>query len=262
MKLETIRLPSRFSGVLHVWRRNYLHFRRFWLMNFFWIVLEPLLLLLAVGYGLGTYISNVQGVAFVDFFFPSVLCMSSMFVAYFESTYGNFAKLTYQNIYSTMVLTPLGPKQVVLGEILWAATKGTLSAVTVSCIAGIFGHLDNLMFFPVLLIIFLHSVLFASIGLCVAASMKKYDGILYPTSGFIVPMSLFCGTYFPLNLLPFGLKYLIYLFPLTHSVSLARGLLLDGITWWQVALHLIYLSGLTWILVRWAMKKVRNRLIG
>src|SRR4051794_3286903 len=111
MNNQTLRLPSFFSGVGQVWKRSFRQFRRSWLVNFFWIVLEPLLILLAIGYGLGSFVSNMQGISYTDFFFPALLCMSSMMVSFFEATYGNFTKLTSQHTYSTMILTSLEPQQ-------------------------------------------------------------------------------------------------------------------------------------------------------
>jgi lipooligosaccharide transport system permease protein len=155
----------------------------------------------------------------------------------------------------------LEPRQIVIGEILWGATKGTLSALTVALIAGIFGHLDNLMLIPAMAAIFLSSFLFAALGMVVASMVKSHDGILYPTSGLIVPMALFSGTYFPLDQLPFGAKYLTYVFPLTHSVALVRGLLLNGIHWWQMLIHVVILIVLTVFLVKWAVQRITQKIL-
>ncbi|MEZ0391946.1 MAG: ABC transporter permease [Pseudobdellovibrionaceae bacterium] len=261
MKLEATRLPTFANGVLQVWKRSYLQFKRFWLMNFFWIVLEPLLLLLAIGYGLGSFISDMKGVAYVDFFFPALLCMTSMFVSFFESTYGNFAKMTYQRTYSTMILTSLEPKQIIVGEILWATCKGTFSAISVALIASFFGHLNSFLYIPAFLVIFLSSFVFATMGLLIMSMVKSFDGIIYPTSGLIVPMSLFCGTYFPLEQLPSVIKYFTYLLPLTHSVALVRGMTLTGINWWQFSLHLLFLIGLSSVLLRWTVDRITKKLI-
>lgn len=261
MSPHLYQIPNLATGVVQVWKRNYLQFRKSLLMNFLWIALEPLLLLLALGYGLGSFVSNIQGVAFVDFFFPALLCISSMMISFFEASYGNYAKLTYQKTYSTMILTPLSPAQIVMGEIFWAATKGTLSALCISLLAGTFGRFDNVMLIPSLLVVFLASLLFASLGMLVASAVNNYDGILYPTSGFIVPMSLFCGTYFPLQDLPYGLKYLAYLFPLTHSVALVRALLLNGMPWWQYLIHILVLLVVMILLARWAIERISAKLV-
>ncbi len=218
-------------------------------------------MLLGIGYGLGSFIASMKGVSYLEFFFPALLCISSMMISFFEGAYGNFSKLTYQKLYSTMILTCVEPKQVVLGEILWAATKGTCSAITVGLIAAIFGHVDKLMFFPAIAVIFLSSFLFGALGMLVTSMVKNYDGIILPTSGLIVPMSLFCGTYFPLEQLPTLIKYLVYLFPLTHTVVLVRELFLNELGWVSGLTHLIVLLAMTYGLTRMAIHRIAQKLI-
>ena len=182
MRSESVRIQSFLNGVFNVWMRNFILFRRLWMVNLFWIVIEPLILLVAIGYGVGSFVSNIQGISYIDFFFPALLCISSMMVSFFESTYGNFSKLTYQNTYSSMILAPLNPTQIAFGEILWAASKGTLSAIGVTVLAGIFGKLDTWMLIPAMGIIFISSFMFASCGLLVTTYVKNYDEIIFPTS--------------------------------------------------------------------------------
>lgn len=261
MKIESFRLPTFAAGTLQVWKRNFQQFKRSWLVNFFWMVLEPLLILLAIGYGLGTFVSTIQGISYADYFFPALLCMSAMMVSFFEASYGNFPKLTYQNVYASMILTSLEPRQIVVGEVLWAATKGTFSSLIVALVAGIFGHLNSLMLIPSLAVIFLSSFLFGALGMLVTSWVKNYDGIIYPTSGFIVPMALFSGTYFPLEHLPFGLKYLSYVFPLTHAVAMVRGMVVGGMVWWQMTLHILVLVVLSGIFLRIAIARITRKLV-
>lgn len=237
-----------------------MQFRKSWMANFFWIIIEPLFFLLAIGYGIGSFISDIDGVSYVEFFFPSLLCISSMMVSFFEGTYGNFSKLTYQKTYSTMLLTPIESKHLVIGELLWGASKGTFSALGVSLVAGLFGHMNGWMIIPALVVIFISSFLFAGLGMLVTSFVRNYDGIIYPTSGLIVPMSLFSGTYFPLEQMPYGLKYLSYVLPLTHSVIVVRGFFLENWQWtWLI--HIAVLLILIYFITKLAIKRIDQKLI-
>lgn len=261
MKPEATRLPTFGSGVIQVWRRNFLQFRKSWLSNFFWMVLEPVLILLAIGYGVGSFISNIHGITYVDFFFPSLLCMTSMAVAFFEASYGNYSKLANQKTYSTMLLSPLDSRQIVIGEILWGATKGTMSAFTVAFVAGAFGQFDRWMLLPATAVIFLSSFLFAAFGMVITSRARSYESIIYPTSGLIIPMSLFSGTYFPLDQMPWGLQYVSYISPLTHSVALVRGFLIGGfMEWWQYLTHVVVLLALSVVFTKYAVDRIQERL--
>ena len=261
MRIEIARLPSRRSGISKVWKRNFLQFRKSLLVNLFWIVLEPLFYLVALGYGLGSFIPTISGVAYADFFFPGLLCITAMMVAFFVATYDCYSKLTHQKIYRTMILTPITPEQIVLGEILWAATKGTLSAFGVATIAFFFGHVDSWMILPALVVVFLSAVVFGAIGMIVTSIVRKFDSIIYVTAGFIIARSLFSGSYFSIKELPLGLEYLSYLFPLSHSVNLARGLILDQRLDWMHAVNFAVLFILAVVLSRIAVRRFNKHLI-
>lgn len=261
MKPELARLPNRRHGIYQIWRRNFLQFQKSWLVNIFWIVLEPLFMLVAIGYGVGAFIPSIDNVSYADFFFPGLLCVSSMMVAFFVSTYDNFSKLTYQKTFATMILTPLDPEQVVIGELLWGASKGTLSAIGVSIVAFSFGHIDSWKIIPALIVIFISSFLFSALGMLVTSLVKNYEGIIYPTSGLIVPMSLFAGTYFPLEQLPMWGRYLSYILPLTHTTRIVRGLLLGGVPWWQMLIHLVVLALFAAVFTKLSIKRITEKLI-
>ena len=261
MKYSLTKLPHFSSGVFKVWQRNFMVFRKSKLENLFWMWLEPLLIFFGIGYGLGSFIADMQGISYADFFFPSILCMTSMMVSFFEGSYGNFSKLHFNNTYSAMLTTTIEIEQIVLGEVLWAATKGTISALGVALVAGLFGHLDSLNYLLVFVVIFVTSILFGAMGMFIATKVKSYEGIVYPTAGLIVPMSLFSGTYFSLEHLPFGIKYVTYILPLTHSVALTRAFILNNEPWWIMAVHFLVLGTLAIYLIRVSIRRITVELI-
>jgi lipooligosaccharide transport system permease protein len=253
-------IPTRGASVFQVWYRNLLIFRKTWKVNVFWIALEPFFFLVAIGYGLGSFVPDISGISYAEFFFPALLCTTSMMVAFFECSYSNFSKLNYQNTYSTMILSPLQPHEILWGELLWGATKGLLSALSVILIGQLFGLGQTLMVFPALIVIAMNSLLFAVLGMLVTTLVRNYDGIIYPTSGLIIPMSLFSGTYYPKEQLPELLYYLSYVFPLTHFVDMTRMALVEGsFSWWSL-LSLLYVGVLFYFLLKMTHEKLLARL--
>lgn len=257
---DIVRTPKMNSGFLRVWSRNFLYFRKTWTVSLFWIVLEPLMYLGAIGYGLGTFVSNINGHTYVDFFFPGLLCSTGMMVAFFEGTYGGFTKLTHQRTYATIMLTRIGPQEIAFGELLWSATKGFLSVCGVAVVAAFFGLIDSFRIFPAMVVLLLLCWLFASLAMIMTSYARNYDSFIYSTSGFIVPMSLLSGTYFPIEHLPAGLKYLAYLFPLTHAVQAVRGILQDG---WSITtgIHILVLTVAGTVAMNIAIYRIRSKLL-
>lgn len=246
--------------VFVVWSRNFLQFKKSFGVNLFWIVLEPMFYLIALGYGLGSLISSVRGESYADFFFPALLCITTMLVPFFECTYGAYTKLSHTKLFKTYLLTPITPHEILAGEILWAASKGMFSAFGVTFIALFFGHVESFMIFPAFIVLFLNSLFFASLGVVVTTFVKNYDGIIYPTSGIIMPMSLFAGTYFPLENLSVWIQAPIYLLPLSHSVSLVRELIASNWSYYLMG-HFLILVFLVVVSYRWALKRFLKKMI-
>ncbi len=252
--------PKIGRGVHCIWQRNFLYFRQTIFTSITWIFVEPLLYLFALGYGLGRYVNQVEGLSYAEFIAPSMMATSGMFVAFFEGTYGTYTKLTRQNTYQTVILTPVSPDEVLIGEILWVTTKAFISVLSVAIVLTLMGLLPLAGIIPALGVLFLMCWVFASIGVWLASLAKSYEWFTYSQSGFIMPMSLFCGTYFPLSQLPKYLKYFSNILPLTHVMMSVR-MFLHGEVTSMFLINIIYLIALGAIFTNLAAARFVRRLV-
>lgn len=246
--------------MFNVWLRNFLFFKKTFIVSLFWTTLEPLMFLGAFGFGFGHYISSIEGLSFLQFYFAGLLCTTAMMVAYFESTYPNYTKMVYQKTYAAMLLTPVSAADIFFGEVFWAATKGFFGVFGVFVIASLFG-LFNANFMTVVPVLFLLSLVFASFGMIMIALAKNYDSFVFSTSGIIVPLSIISGTYFSLDEIPYYLKTTAYFFPLAHAVALVRTALYKELAWIDVAhvaVLLVYFIAFCVIGLRLFQKKLIN----
>lgn len=236
-------LPKISYRVWKVWRRDLEVFLKMWKVNFLPPAIEPILYLLAFGLGLGSFVTGVGGHSYAQFFAPALLAITIMNSAFFECTYSSFVRMYYQKTFDAIVATPLNIDEVIAGELLWGATRSTISASIMLVIIGLF----NLASFPAALIVipfsFLGGLLFASLAMCFTAVSPDITALNYPTSLFITPMFLVSGTFFPLTVLPvFIQQFSTAVLPLLHVVNLCRAM-----TYGQFTGDLIF--DLIWILV-------------
>lgn len=217
--------PNFGRGVFSVWMRNFTYFRYTIWVSFFWTFFEPSLYLFAMGYGLGSFIDEVEGQSYMQFFAPALMAVTAMFIGYFESAYSGYTKLVVQKTFNSILLTPVSASEIGVGEILWGASKSFFAVMGVVSVVLSLGILDFTYLIPVLFVLALTSWLFSSFGLLMATYARNYDWFIYGQSGVIIPMSLFSGTYFPLNELPSFMLPIAYSFPLTHSVMAVRSIL-------------------------------------
>lgn len=258
--LAFLRLPKIRDGYKNIWLRNFFHFKKTFLVSFFWVILEPLMYLGAIGYGLGSYIQTINGQSYVDFFFPGLLASTSMMVPFFESTYSNYTKLTYQKIYNHMMLTRLDTYEIVTGELLWSTFKGFFGIAGLVIISGFFGLVSGWEIILVILILTLNSWIFSGIAMSITSWAKNYDSFIYATSGFLIPLTLISGIYFPISQMPLVLQIVTYLFPLAHTIELCRMALTEQWHWWGY-LHLLYLLSAAYIFFTLALTRITKKLI-
>jgi lipooligosaccharide transport system permease protein len=208
-----------------VWRRNRDVFKKTLKVNFIPPIVEPILYLLALGFGLGLFVKEIDGVPYADFIAPALLAITIMNASFFECTYASFVRMYYQKTFDAIVATPLNVDEVITGEILWGATRSTISATIMLGVIALFG----LASFPMALLIipfsFIGGLLFASLAMCFTAVTPRIDSLNYPTSLFVTPMFLVSGTFFPLSALPAGVQSFANIaVPLVHVVKISREL--------------------------------------
>ncbi|MFQ6067985.1 MAG: ABC transporter permease [Candidatus Bathyarchaeia archaeon] len=195
--------------------------------NFLPPLLEPILYLLALGFGLGGFVQLIDGESYIQFIAPALVAVSMMFSAFFECTYGSFVRMYYQKTFDAIIATPVSLEEVIAGELLWGATKSLINSSIVLGVTAAFGLTPSLLFLLIPLVSFLVGLLFSAIAMCFTALSPSIDSFNYPFFLFITPMFLLSGTFFPLSALPQVIQVMAQLFlPLTHAVMLARALTL------------------------------------
>ena len=211
---------------LAVWARNKDVFFLTWKTNFLPPFLEPILYLLAMGFGFGMLVSALpppyDQFSYAQFLGPGLIAISAMYGAFFECTYGSFVRMHYQKTYDAIVATPISMEEVITGEILWGATKSVINGAIVAVVILAFGlaTLPGVLFIP--FIALLAGLAFGSIAMIFTALVPNIDSFNYPFFLFITPMFLFSGTFFPLTVLPTAVQQVALAFPLTHVATMMR----------------------------------------
>jgi lipooligosaccharide transport system permease protein len=223
--------PARFTipklsyRVWKVWRRNFDVFMKTIKVNFLPALLEPIIYLIAFGFGLGGFIPDINGKPYIYFLGPALVAIAVMNGSFFECTFASFVRMYFQKTFDAIVATPVSVEEVVAGELLWGATRSTINATIVLGVIAIFGLVTSPLFFLVPLIAFFGGLLFASIAMCFTAIAPDIDFFNYPSFLFITPMLFLAGTFFPLTSpsLPSGAQVVaMAILPLTHVVNVTR----------------------------------------
>jgi lipooligosaccharide transport system permease protein len=246
---------------VRVWERNFAVFRKYSLPSLVGPSIgEPLLYLLGLGFGLGSLVGRVGGQRYVDFVAPGMVMSSAMFAAAYECTYGAYVRMIHQRTYEAIITTPLSLEDVVVGDILWGASKGAFNGTVMLLVVSLFGLAHSPWTLVVPVVIALLALLFAGLSLVVAALAKSFEFFNYYLSLVVTPMFLFCGVFFPLESLPRWVQTVATFLPLTHAVQATRALMQGRPSAWAL-LPLLWLLPPTLIAFVLAARLIRRRLI-
>lgn len=225
------RAPALSTRFWPVFLRNLLVWRKLAIPSLVGNIAEPLIWLVAFGYGMGALVGQIQmgdtTVPYILFLASGSICMSAMNAATFEALYSAFSRMHVQKTWDGIMNAPVTLDDVLLAEMLWAAFK---SLFTVTAILGVMlalgiSHSPKLLVaWPVLLAV---GVTFSCIALIFNALAQGYDFFTYYFTLFLTPMMFLSGVFFPREQLPEMVQWLANVLPLTHAVQLVRPLFLD-----------------------------------
>ena len=230
------RLSMRFWPVF---LRNLLVWRKLAIPSLLGNIAEPLMWLVAFGYGMGALVGEIkvdgQPVPYILFLASGSICMSAMQAASFEALYSAFSRMHVQKTWDGIMNAPVGLDDIVLAEMLWAAFKALF---TVTAILGVMLALDishspkMLVAWPILLGV---GITFSSMALVFNALAKGYDFFTYYFTLFLTPTMFLSGEFFPLDQLPPQVRFVADWLPLSNAVALVRPLFMDQ--WPRDVLH-------------------------
>ncbi|MDH5541464.1 MAG: ABC transporter permease [Nitrospinota bacterium] len=212
-----------------VWQRNLDVFKSHYLATIVGNIGEPILYLFGIGIGLGAFVREIDGHPYIEFFAPGMLAASAMTAAAFECTFGSYTRMTEQKVYEGILATPIEIEDIVIGEILWGATKSffsTFAMLLVMMAASIFTSYAQIPM--ILLNMFVLGVAFSALALAVSAVAWSYEFFNFFFTLFLTPLLLFSGIYFPTSMLPEWFSGIFLIFPTPHSVEINRFLFYGG----------------------------------
>lgn len=254
--LESFRL------CMHITLRNWTVYRKDLVANISPTVADPALIMVSLGFGLGAYLTNVEGMSYMQYLAPGLTVATALFTSFFESSYGFFVRMTYENVFKAMLTTPIGVREVVFGEMIWVGLKGAVMAICVAIVLAVFGMMANPFYIPLLALVgFLVALPCGAMGLLATALVNNINQFQTVYSFIIAPLYFLSGIFFPISQMAGPVRIVAEFFPLIHGVKLAQAIFWDK----GIAEAMIYDGGILLIQSLFfcsiAYFKIRKKLI-
>jgi lipooligosaccharide transport system permease protein len=243
-----------------VWKRNQLVWRKLAIASVLGNIADPLLYMVALGYGIGSFIPEVGGMKYIAFIGTGMVCQSAMFTSSFEAMYSAFSRMHVQRTWDAIINAPISLDDVVFAEWIWAATKAVMSTTAILAVILALGFGHTWLALWILPLGFLVGLTFGAFGLVMNALAPSYDFFTYFFTLVLTPMLLLCGVFFPVEQMPAWLAGIAGFLPLKHAIDLARPLMTGRIPAavpLHVAVLLAYGVAAYWV----ALALTRRRLL-
>jgi lipooligosaccharide transport system permease protein len=266
--VSTGSVPAYARGVLLVVESFWTWYRRNWRATIVSSVVQPLLFLLAFGVGFGSLVAGTGqamaatgGFPYLVWLAPALLAVSAVQTAAFDSTYPVLSAFKWQRTYHAMSAGPLTPAQVALGHLGWTAAKLAGNGAIYVAVIAVFGGVTGPGIVASLLAAVLTGAAFASLVMAFAATVENEGGPFSALFRFVViPMTLFSGTFFPVDRLPEWVQPVAWISPLWHGTELARDAALGVWRPLPALGHVGYLLALLGVGITLATRLYRRRL--
>lgn len=209
----------------HITLRNWTVYKKDFIANISPTIADPALILVSLGLGLGSYLTNVEGMSYMQFLAPGLTVATALFTSFFESSYGFYVRMSFENVFKAMLTTPIGVKEVVFGELIWVGLKGAVMAVGVALVLALFGLMVNPWLIPALSIVgLLVAIPCGAMGLLATAWVRNINQFQTVYSFLIAPLYFLSGIFFPIEQMHPVVRGLANFFPLIHGVRMAQAM--------------------------------------
>ncbi|HDL19668.1 MAG TPA: ABC transporter permease [Nitrospirae bacterium] len=205
-----------------VWQRHFTVYTKLYKSSLALNFIEPVMYLVAMGLGLGAFVKEINGVPYIKFIAPGIVASSAMFAAAYECTYGTYVRMTFQKTFDAILATPVNINDLILGELIWGATKSVLYGTIIIIVISLFGLVDSPLIILTIPFLFTVGLIFAGISVIFTALVPGIDSFNYFFTLFMTPMFLFSGIFFPLDSLPPVVEKIAFFTPLYHLVNIMR----------------------------------------
>jgi len=254
------RLPELSLRFTAVWQRNLLVWRKLAIASVLGNIADPLLYMVALGYGIGAFVPEVGGMKYIAFIGTGMVCQSAMFTSSFEAMYSAFSRMHVQRTWEAIINAPLSLDDVMLAEWIWTASKAVVSTAAILAVIVALGFGHSWLALWIIPLGFAVGLTFGALGLVMNALAPSYDFFTYFFTLVLTPMLLLCGVFFPVDQMPAALQGVAAFLPLKHAIDLARPLV-AGVVPGNIVLHLAVLLAYAFAAYYVALVLTRRRLL-
>ena len=244
------------------------------MLKWIWLIISlaianPVLYLVSIGLGVGSYIDKntggmgVDGVSYITFLAPALLATAAIQGAIDESVYPTLEGFKWNKTFFSMNATPLSGNHIAMGVFFNSLVRVIFTAVVYWFVMLAFGVLESPRSWLAIFTAVMAGAAFGAIMQALAGLLENENIFFTVLNRFVImPLFLFSGTFYPLTNMPIYLQWIGWISPLWHATELGRWLTYDHeISSQMLYVHFVFLNTLLLIGVI-ASRRIFTRRLG
>jgi ABC-2 type transport system permease protein len=184
-------------------------------------LIQPVLFLIVLGYGMSGLVGTTAGFDFKKFMFPGIMAMSVVTTAIFSGM-----SIVWDREFGflrEMLVAPTSRASLALGKTAGGASVAAVQGTIMLILAPLIGvHLTAVLVLEIIGLELLMAIALTAFGVFVASHIERMEGFQVVMQMLLFPMIFLSGALFPLNGLPGWLEVLTRINPLTYAVAPLR----------------------------------------
>jgi ABC-2 type transport system permease protein len=186
---------------------------------------QPLMFLIALGYGFGAIFQRAGAGNYIDFLVPGVISQTILFTSVFSGS-----EIIWDRQFGFLketLVAPVSRFYIMLGRTLGGATVATAQGLIVLLLSHIVGYrMENYLMLPLAIaFMFIIALMFTALGIAIASRLTDFQGFQLIINFLVMPLFFLSGALFPLSNLPKSLTIITRIDPLSYGVDAMRGTL-------------------------------------
>jgi lipooligosaccharide transport system permease protein len=227
------------------------------MLKWVWLIIaiaiaNPVLYLVSIGLGLGSFIdqnagsAGVDGVSYLTFLAPALLATAAIQGALDESVYPTLEGFKWDKIFFSMNATPLSGNHIAMGVFFNSLIRVVFTTVLYWLVMLAFGVLESPRAWLAIFTAVMAGAAFGAFMQALAGLLENENLFFTLVERFIImPLFLFSGTFYPLSSMPVFLQWIGWISPLWHATELGRWLTYGSeISTQMLFVHFIFLNSI------------------
>lgn len=184
---------------------------------------QPVLFLVALGFGFGPIYAKAGGGDYINFLAPGIIAMSILFTSMF-----NGIEVVWDRQFGFLkeiLVAPVSRTKIMFGRTLGGATVSLIQGIIICAICFAIGfRISNYTYIPLaIFFMLLISLLFTALGTAIASRIEDMNAFPLIMNFLIMPLFFLSGALFPLTGLPRSVQIISLINPLSYGVDGLRG---------------------------------------